>query len=153
MVSPLLVFGVFFLLPIGALIFSLMWILPSARPISLATYIIMATMLLALPFFLWLWVFIKNAPIVKIDDKGLHKSLLGRFFKKTILWEEIMDIAVRGNSAKWWIFFSKSNLDGLSMGKCNARRDNISITFSEELKETIKHYSGKEVIVPSKQFF
>lgn len=102
--------------------------------------------LLGLPFILFAWGFLMGFPKVIVDEKGLHKSLLGVFFKKTILWDDIKHIKVI-NTFIPWVFFSKSNIDGMGITRSRLRRDNIFVVYSKELVSMVKQYGNKDIIM------
>ena len=146
-VSPVLVVGANILLWLGVFAYALTWIWANdtITPLSEVVFIVM---LLIVPLALFLWLCIAYGACVIIDEKGLHKSFLGRFFRKSILWEEILCISVKKtyNPYFQWVFFSKSDIMAKSMNKCALMRDNIHIQYSPKLNELVKKYYGKELL-------
>jgi len=149
-------FGVivtFILLILGCIAFTLpWWDGPPNESLTLGIFIITSIPLILLPLGLFLYAFIRMWPIVVIDEKGLHRSLLGKFFKKNLLWEEIVcirNIRTLG-SAVMWTFFSKSDITGMGVGRCRLRRDNVYLMYSDKLQSLVTRYYGKAIETDNK---
>ena len=121
------------------------WGNDTITPLSEVVFVIM---LLMLPSAVFLGLYITNGAYVTIDENGLHRAFLGRFFRKSILWEEILCVSVKRtwNPHFQWFFFSKSDITAKSINECALMRDNIHIQYSPELNELVKKYYGKEIL-------
>lgn len=103
-------------------------------------------------FLLFVYSFITMWPVVIIDEKGMHKSLLGLFFKKSVLWEEIKcvrNIRTLGSVASWTVF-SKSDISKMGISRCRLRRDNIYFMNSEKLQDLVKQFYDLEGLLIAK---
>jgi len=88
------------------------------------------------------FVFLDQWAIIVVDKTGLKKSLLGKH-RKSIAWEEIVDVKLFGTLGGGWIFFSKTDLTGKSLDKCRKlKKTNITMRMSPEFYDAVKYYSG-----------
>jgi len=148
-VAPVLTVSLFIFFLIGLSVYLWMMI-DRARgnpSVSIIAIIVGSVMLLVVPFLLFLYSFITMWSIVTIDEKGMHKALLKRFFKKTILWEEMVEIRTIRTIGSPWVFFSKSVISDMSLSRCKRRRDNIWVMYTQKLEKLVIHYSEKSMEV------
>ncbi|MCL2522843.1 MAG: hypothetical protein FWE36_08305 [Erysipelotrichales bacterium] len=74
------------LLLLGCIVFAVPWLAggTSNETFTIGVFIVLLCYFL-FSLVLFIYLFITMWPILKIDEKGIHKSLLGIFFKKTFL--------------------------------------------------------------------
>ena len=109
-----------------------------------------------IPLSVWLFCFVipsvtpfSNAnrffAVVKINEKGVTRSIFGFFGKRTILWEEMVEIRLKSYSGTW-LFFSKQPLEHLYYNDVIKRKDVIQATMTAEIVNAIRFYTNQEII-------
>ena len=115
-------------------------------------YMLIVTIVYAILVLGTIYMFILFWPVIRIDEKGLHKSLLGKHLK-SISWDEIVEIKTDGTALGAnanWVIFSKSEMKGRGIVKSRLRRDCIYLMYSIELDEAVEHFYGKPIIAERK---
>ncbi|MCM1557821.1 MAG: hypothetical protein NC087_09910 [Anaeroplasma bactoclasticum] len=79
---------------------------------------------------------------IQFDEKGIHKSVLVFFFKKTITWDELFMIQLFG----FWCAFTKEDLTNQNWNKSKTRRKTIYLVFDENVYAIIRKYTSTEII-------
>lgn len=79
---------------------------------------------------------------IQFDEKGIHKSVLGFFLKKTITWNELFMIQSFG----YWCAFAKEDLTNQNWTKAKTRRKTIYLVFDEKVYAIIRKYTSMEII-------
>ncbi len=75
-------------------------------------------------------------PLIRIDKKGVSKTLFGKTKKYT--WDEIVDIRVIRTSTSEWMFFSKSDLKNKGIGRARLTKGVMFVLLNDEKKDITK---------------
>lgn len=96
-------------------------------------------MLIVFPISLLIWSVLTMWATIIINEEGIYKYLFGKL-KRTIKWDEVIQISKKGNY-KQWIFISKSNLENISLTKSRLRKDNIYLYTNKDFIKCLKQYT------------
>ncbi len=145
-------FFILFLVILGMGMLYLYFFTNSGTDRSFGLAVLFIIMLGVLPWGLFIWFILRFWQVIEFSEKGIKKSFLKKFLKRQILWEELYEIrtfSVLLNGS--YVFFSKSNMEGLTYNDAIKRKDQIHILYSKKLHAAIKHFSDKEIInLPAK---
>lgn len=83
---------------------------------------------------------------IKFDDQGIHKSVLGFLFKKTITWDELFMIQVFSFGYGFWCAFAKEDLTNQNWDRAKTRRKTIYLFLNEKVYTIIRKYTSMEII-------
>lgn len=83
---------------------------------------------------------------IKFDEKGIHKSVLGFLFKKTILWDELFMIQLFSFGYGFWCAFAKEDLTNINWHLKKTRSKTIYLLFNEKVYQVIRNYTSKEIV-------
>jgi hypothetical protein len=145
--NQIAMFGSIFMLVLGyPLAFFLMWVVPNSAigESHDVAKMIMAVILLVVPTVYVIITFNIAFSKVMIDELGIHKSLLRRYFKKTILWTEVKEIKLY-NRVDTWIFISKVPMGGMTYNQLLKHKDVIQLTAIRDVRDLITKYSKKDL--------
>lgn len=81
---------------------------------------------------------------VRIDDLGIHKSLFGKYFNKSILWSEAKEIKLY-NRVDTWVFISKVPMEGMTYNQLLKHKGIIQVTATKNIKNMIIKYSKNDL--------
>lgn len=84
--------------------------------------------------------------IITIDEFGVHRSFLGRFFKLNISWDEMKEVFFINGLAQY-IWFSKTEtLSTINYWKRHKVKDTIPISISKKRLAVIKQYIKQPIV-------
>ncbi|MDR0831747.1 MAG: hypothetical protein LBM99_02485 [Bacillales bacterium] len=145
--SLVMPFGTLFLVLIGVLIMYLSFFADIATGRTVFLDISIFIMFGIIPFGLFIWSIGKFCKVIEISDYGVKSSLFKIFFKKQIAWEEIVEIRYKGYPFYGgWIFFSKTSLYNMTIGKARSQKGQIQIMATNKIVEAIKRHTDIEII-------
>ncbi|MDE7213566.1 MAG: hypothetical protein K2N42_03195, partial [Anaeroplasmataceae bacterium] len=77
---------------------------------------------------------------ISFDEKGVHKSVLGKFFKKDVLWDELCAIKLypTRDKAVSWLVFSKVDLANIDWKGTFTIKDKIILLYNINIIKCIK---------------
>jgi hypothetical protein len=102
-------------------------------------------MMIVLPLSLFIWSIVTCWKKIEITDKGIRSSLFKKFLVRELTWEEITDIRlIHILPSGVWLFFSKTSLKGMSIGKAQKQKGQIQVMPSQKLFDAIKTYCPKK---------
>jgi hypothetical protein len=101
--------------------------------------IISFIMFILVPLALVISSFLQMWPCVKFSEKGIEKTFFGKMVR-FIKWDDVYEIRKIKTGIAEWLFFSKINLEGISIDSCKSRKDNIYIVNTKEIEKTIKRF-------------
>ena len=145
--KPFILFGMVMCLTLGIFILLLVFvILPKSSwqdetDVTLGIIIFMGG---GAPALIFISQLNQSFSIVTIDEKGIHKSLFGRFFKKDFSWDEINSMMVM-NRVDTWLFISKVDMKGFGYNKLLKHKDIIQMGLRPSLLNAIRRYTDMEI--------
>jgi hypothetical protein len=96
---------------------------------------------------IFLFTAIKFWQSVRLSPVGIKKSLFNIFFARKLSWEDIQEIRIIFLPMNgYWVFFSKTSIEGLPYDKAMRRKDQINIMYSKKLLSAIRQFTDKEII-------
>ena len=132
----------YFLIATGSFI----WFAIDAFGEDITVTVILTIMLLILPIGILLWAICTMAVRIKVDEKGITKTLFGikmKFYK----WEELKYFHVKGNFNQW-IFLSKKDLSKKSLSGSRLSRDTVYFFNTDKKMAILRQYIPKNLIAP-----
>jgi hypothetical protein len=115
------------------------------------TGIISFIMFILVPLTLVISSFLQMWPCVKFSDKGIEKTFFGRMVR-FIKWEDVYEIRKIKTGIAEWLFFSKTNLEGISIDRCRSRKDTIYIVSTKEIEIVIKQFAPMRLLIQESDF-
>jgi hypothetical protein len=119
----------------------------TAEKLSLPLEISLIFILGIVPSGLFIWSIGKFCKVIEISDYGVKSSLFKIFFKKQIAWEEMVEIRFKSiYFGGGWIFFSKTSLYNMTIGKARSQKGQIQIMATDKVIKSIKRHTDIEII-------
>ncbi len=84
--------------------------------------------------------------IVQIDETGISRAFLGRFWKLHISWDELAEARYYIRVSQQMIFSKTQSLGVIPMLKWQKLKDVIFIGFSKRRFKVIKHYIQQPIV-------
>ncbi len=141
--SPTLLIGILFiiLLSWGLLIFFLAYE-PSRVGLlsSIPCFIILVLILGVCPIFIILASMRCYFSIITIDETGISRAFLGKFFKLKMAWNEIADIRYYTTLIGYFVFSKTKYLCEIPSSKWYRIKDTVFFTVSKKRYNVIKQY-------------
>lgn len=97
------------------------------------------------PIFLIVYTIVSLCPSISFSEKGVTKTLMGKQLRQ-LSWDEIKEMRAISKGIAVYIFFSKSELEGLSPWRSSQRKDNIYLIYSEKVLKAIRQYTDQAII-------
>ncbi len=89
--------------------------------------------------------------IIQIDENGITRAFLGRFWKLHISWEEIAEARYYVRVSEQMIFSKTQKLGGIPILKWHKLKDVIFMGFSKRRYNFIKQYMQQSIVgIPKK---
>lgn len=84
--------------------------------------------------------------IITIDEYGISRSFLGKYYKLHISWDDMTEICYKENV--WpFLFFSKTKkLSEMEYNKAIKVKDAIQLSFSKKRYKIISHFTRQPII-------
>lgn len=145
--KPFILFGMSLYLIIGVFVLILTYvILPESNVQNSSAVVdgIIIFMLGVAPILMFISQLNQALSIVTVDERGIHKSLFGRFFKKNFSWNEINSMMVM-NRVDTWLFISKVDMKGFGYNKLLKHKDIIQLGLRPSLLKAIRRYTDMEI--------
>ncbi|MDE7164129.1 MAG: hypothetical protein K2O04_01730 [Clostridiales bacterium] len=144
--SPLILGGMIFsaIFLIGVFVFFIC--VPSDIETDLWIYIVAGVILLGgslLIFFLGARRFLS---IVVIDENGISRAFLDRFFKLSMKWDEIYEFSYFESGLPFLIISKTKSIQGMSYWKITKIKDLIQIQLSQKNYDKIKQYIKQPIV-------
>jgi hypothetical protein len=103
-------------------------------------------MLTIVPWVVFIWSVITYWRIIEITETGVKSSLFKKLLVKELTWNEINDIRlIPIQTGGVWLFFSKTSLKGMSIGKARRQKDQIQVLFSNKIQDAVEMCCNKEI--------
>ena len=142
--SLFLGFGYTFMLIVGVSLTIFIASVPdSSENPSPFTMIGIVALLVVLPTIIWILYIHRGFSKITINQSGLSKSLFKIFYKKSLFWEEIIDVKVL-SLIEDRIYFSRIEIIGMPHRKLVNHKDIIHVPLTKEICQTISTLANKK---------
>lgn len=137
-----LVFEEFFLVGV----FFLVVFLPSSIKTSLWVYICSGVLLIGGALLLLLLGMRRFLVVVTIDENGISRAAFKKFYKLTMVWDEIYEIRYFESGLPFLLFSQTKSTQGLSYWKITKIKNLIQIQLTQKNYDLVKQYIKQPIL-------
>lgn len=88
----------------------------------------------------------KYLSIITIDETGISRRFLWKFYKLHISWDEITEVYYFSAIAQFLVFSKNKKVSVMTYNKMRLEKDTIELTLSKKRYEVIKQYLQQPII-------